>query len=68
MIKVLPCRIDVCLGRFDMLTVEDCTEKELFKYQSKNVIQNLGNAQIMRVIFFSKCLKFDADLKNEEKN
>ena len=32
------------------------------------VVGNFGNTEAMRVIFFWKCLKFNADSKNAEKN
>ena len=32
------------------------------------VVVNLGNTEAMRVIFFWKCLKFNADSENAEKN
>ena len=31
-------------------------------------VRNFGNTSAMRVIFFSKCSKFELDFKNEKKN
>ena len=51
MIKLLPCRFGKCLGRFDMLTAEECSETELFEDLPNHVFHNLK---------FSKCIGYES--------
>ena len=70
MIKVLLCRFHQFLGRFDMFTVEGCSEARdpNIPLTISLTVYFVENTLAMNVIFFSKCTKFDEDLKNEEKN
>ena len=49
-----------------MLVVEGSSETELFKHLSHHVfgVRNFGNTKSMRIIFFSKYLKYIVDFKN----
>ena len=60
MINVLWCKFQQCLGTFTMLLLEGMSEMGLFRYLSDHVsgVRNFGKSKSMRVIFFSKYLKF----------
>ena len=70
MIKMVWCKFQQCLGTSAMLLVEVCSEMGLFRHLSNHVsrVDNFQNTKAMRVIFFSKCLKFKLDFKNAAKN
>ena len=70
MIKVLLWRFDQCLGTFTILLVEASSETWLFRHLSDYVFggRNFENTKSLRVIFYSKCLKSNLDLKNAVKN
>ena len=54
------------LGTFTMLLAAGFSEIGYFRNLSDYVfgIRNFGNTKSMRVIFVSKCSKFNTDLKN----
>ena len=70
MIKVLWCKFQQCLGTFTMLLVEGMSETGLFRHLSDHVsgVRNFGKSKSMRVIFFSKYLKFIAAFRFPAKN
>ena len=71
MINLMSCRFHKCFGRFDMLTVEEYYEAELFKHFVSTCLWDSVVSEIYRpweLPFFSKCLKFNADFKNRERN
>ena len=70
MIKVLWCRFQQCLGTFTILLVEGSSKLRLLTHLYDYVfgVRNFGNAESMRVIFFSKYLKFKLDIKKAPKN
>ena len=70
MIKMVWCKFQQCLGTSAMLLVEGSSETGLFRHLSNHVfgVNNFQNTKAMRVIFFSKCLKFKLDFKNAAKN
>ena len=53
-----------------MILVEGSSETGLFRHLSNHVfgVRNFGNTKSMRVIFVSKCSKFNTDLKNFKKS
>ena len=70
MINLLWFKFQQCLGQFTMLLSETSSETGVFRHLSNHVfrvyiseIQNLWGSS-----FFSKCLKFNLDFKNSEKN
>ena len=70
MIKVLWHRIQKCLGTFTMLLVEGSSETTLFRHLSGSVfgVRNFENTISMRVIFFSKHLKFKINFQKSAKS
>ena len=70
MIKVLRCRFQQCLCTFTMSVVEGSSETGLCRHLSDKVfgVRNFRNKKSMRVIFFSKSLKFTVGFKNLAKN
>ena len=58
------------LGTFTMLLAAGFSEIGYFRNLSDYVfgIRNFGNTKSMRVIFVSKCSKFNRDLKNFKKS
>ena len=70
MINVLWCKFQQCLGTFTMLLLEGMSEMGLFRYLSDHVsgVRNFGKSKSMRVIFFSKYLKFIAAFRIPAKN
>ena len=68
--KMLWCIFQECLGTSPMFLVDWAFETRLFRHLSNFVfgVRNFLNTKAMRVIFFSKCLKFNVDFKNAEKN
>ena len=70
MIKMLWCRYQRCLGASAMLLVQGSSETACFRHLSSHDfgVGNFGNRKVMRVIFFSKCLKFKLYFKNAAKN
>ena len=69
MIKVLWCRFQQCLGTFTMLLVEGSSKLRLLTHLYDYVfgVRNFGNAESVRVISFSKYLKFKRDIKKAPK-
>ena len=65
-INVLWRRFQRCLGTFTMLLVEGSSETALFRHLSDSVfgVRNFENTKSMRVIFFSKDLKFNINFQN----
>ena len=63
-------RFHKCLGSFNKLTVKGCFQTALFReWLTKSLrVCNFGNTLAMTITFFSKCWKFDKDLKNWIKN
>ena len=53
-----------------MLLIDWSSEAGLFRHLSNHVfgVRNFGNTKSMRVIFVSKCSKFNRDLKNFKKS
>ena len=70
LIKVLSCRFQQCLGTFVILLDEASSETRFFRHLCNNAfrVRNFGNTKSMKVIFFSKCWKFNVNLKNAAKN
>ena len=70
LIKMLWCRFQQCLGTSTLLLLKESSESGLFRHLPNHVcgVRNFGNTKAMRVIFFSKCLKFYLDFKNAAKN
>ena len=66
MIKVLRYRFEQFLETITMLLVKRSSETGLFIDLCDYVfgVPNFGNRKSMRVIFFSKYLKFNGDFKN----
>ena len=69
-IKVLWCRFQQCLGTFTMFLVEGCSEMGVFRHLSDDVfrVRHFENKKLWGSSFFSKCLKFNVDLKNAAAN
>ena len=67
---MLWCRFKQCLGTSTVFLVERCSETGCFRHLSNNVfgVGKFHNTKAMRVIFFSKCLKFNLDFKNLASN
>ena len=70
MIKMVWCRFQQCLGTSVMLLVEGSSETGHFRHLTNQVfgVRKFRNTKAIRVIFFSKCLKFNLNFKNEAKN
>ena len=70
MIKVLVLRFNLCFGLFTMSRVEGPLKPELLDiYPTTSFdVSNFSNTEAMRVIFFCKCSKLNADMKNAEKD
>ena len=70
MIKVLWCRFQQCLGTFTILLVKGSSKLRLLTHLYDYVfgVRNFGNAESMRVNFFSKYLKIKLDIKKASKN
>ena len=68
-IEVLSWRFHKCLGHFNMLTVEGCSETTfLERAQTKSLtVCNFENTLAMTILFFKKCLKFDVCYINSRK-
>ena len=70
MIKVLWCRFQQCLGTFTILLFQASSETGPFRHLDIHVftLRNFGNTKAVRVIFFSKCSKFQIYFENSAKN
>ena len=68
-IKVLWSTFQQYYAPFTVLLDDGFSEQGLLRHLSNNVFgaHNFGNTKSMRVIFFSKCSKFNVDFKNAEK-
>ena len=69
MAKLLSWRFQWCFGRFNMLTLDKCSDGRHFSYLSKTLfaVYNFEIYQLWGSYFFSKSSKFDVDLRNLEK-
>ena len=69
-IKVLLSRFQQSLGTFTILLIEASFEMGLFRHLSGYVfgVCDFEKTKSMRLIFVSKCLKFNVDLKTSAKN
>ena len=67
---MLWCRFQICFSIFTILVVEESSQTGLFKHLSDYVfgVHKFRKTKSIRVIFFSRCLKFDLDFKNAAKN
>ena len=70
MIKSLWSRFQQCLCTCTILVVDATSETRLLRHLSDYVFQvrNFESTQSMRVIFYSKILKFNRDLNNAAQN
>ena len=69
-IKMLWCRFEQCLSMFTVLLAEGSVERGLFRHLSDHVfgVTNFWNTKSLKVILFSKYLKFNLDFKNARRN
>ena len=69
-IKMLWCRFQQWLLRSAILLFKGSSETGVFRHLRNHVfgVDNFQNTKAMRVIFFSKCLKFKLDFKNAAKS
>ena len=69
MLKVLSCKFLKYLGNFNMLIVEECSEKAVFREWCNRVFDSLQLRKYMGYDdFFFKCSKFDLGCINGTKD
>ena len=70
MLKVLWCWFQQCFGTCTMFLVKVSSQTWLFRHLYHHVfgVRHFENTKSLRVIFFSKYLKFMIDIKNAAKN
>ena len=69
MMKVPSCRFCKSLVTFNMLNVKGCSEMVFFKsgLRKSLTICVFRNRVALTIVFFSKCLKIDADSRSGKK-
>ena len=69
MVKVLSFKFQLIWARLPCCFSKDPLKRDFLDIDLTTFfgVRNFGNTSAMRVIFFSKCSKFELDFKNEKK-